>query len=351
MRVIINNVADTLVILALHHTVLLQVVHLQSAPFTIVGGIDDALMARVERHVGRIVECGAIQVVQFALLACSQVDFGDMSQLAWGIHGCVGLPAHRVVHQRRYRAKRLGCDGRCGRNGILADGSQIGLLVAQFVLLPVVPHLAQRLTVDFFELTAKERATISRTIVKGNQFVVTIVFGEIVHKSRTIQIGVGAHLEVHGRAFGFESHHREEFFAIGNDTAKVHLVVATECAPYASAKPCFHKTGDTLVIPAGGIPARHTQIAPQGRNGLGIIGTHLRTKQTAPMLVAQIVFIGHHGVGVLMLEQLAVTLARRRHIVRHVERCHTNLDDRPWQWRGSAVTIVFPVGQQQQWRF
>ena len=84
---------------------------------------------------------------------------------------------------------------------------------------------------------------------------------------------------------------------------------------------------------------------------MGIIRTHLRAKQTAPVLVAQIVFIGHHGVGVLMLEQLTVTLARRRHIVRHVERCHTNLDDRPWQWRGSAVTIVLPVGQQQQWRF
>ena len=197
MRVIINNVADTLVILALHHTVLLQVVHLQSAPFTIVGGIDDALMARVERHIGRIVERGAIQVVQFSQLACGHVDFSDLSQLARCIHGCVGLPAHRVVNQRRYRAKRLGCDGRCGRDGILLDGSQIGQLMALFVLLPVVPHLAQRLTVDFLKLTTEERATIGRAIVKGNQFVVTVVFSEIVHKSRTIQIGVGPHLEVH----------------------------------------------------------------------------------------------------------------------------------------------------------
>ena len=102
------------------------------------------------------------------------------------------------------------------------------------------------------------------------------------------------------------------------------------------------------MIPSGGIPSGHAQIAPQGRQGLCVVGHHLGTEQLAPLLVAPVVLVGHYGVGVLMLEQLAVALARRAHIVRHVERRHTYLYQRLRQRRGTTVAVVLPVGQQEQ---
>ena len=135
------------------------------------------------------------------------------------------------------------------------------LLLVNF---PVVPYFSERLTVNLLKLTSEERLTIGRTVVELYHLVVAVGLCKIVHKSGSVEICVGAHLEVHGRTFGLKTYYREQLFAAVDDATEVHLVVAAKCTTHTTAKPCLHETCDTLMIPAWCIPAWHTKIAPKG---------------------------------------------------------------------------------------
>ena len=250
------------------------------------------------------------------------------------------------------------------------------------VLLPVVPCLAQRASEHLLELAAEERVAVGRAVVEADELVVAILPCEVADEARAVEIGVGTHLEVHGGALGLQSHHREQLVAAIDDAAEVHLVVAAQGASYASAHPGLHETGYALVIPARRIPAGHAQVAPQGRQGMLVVGRHLgsaerglrlgkvgtsstllsactalgpiaprtlaQAEEAAPGEVAAVVLVGHHHVGVLMVEQVAVTLSRGIDVICLAQRCHANLNHRMGQRRHTAVAFVLPVGNHQQ---
>ena len=86
------------------------------------------------------------------------------------------------------------------------------------------------------------------------------------------------------------------------------------------------------------------------RRHLGSIAprTLAQAEEAAPGEVAAVVLVGHHHVGVLMVEQVAVTLSRGIDVIGLAQRCHANLNHRMGQRRHTAVAFVLPVGNHQQ---
>ena len=287
VRVVVDDVAYALIVLPLNGLPPVQVVHLQAAHLLVVDGEDEAPAAQVEGYAGRVVELHAVNVGQPALLASGEVNLSEAGKTPRGIDGGVSLARDGIVNQWRDGAHRSRgyrvtggrtawhSDRRGGGDGILTDGVEVGLLVPALVLLPVVPCLAQRASEHLLELAAEERVAVGRAVVEADELVVAILPCEVADEARAVEIGVGTHLEVHGGALGLQSHHREQLVAAIDDAAEVHLVVAAQGASYASAHPGLHETGYALVIPARRIPAGHAQVAPQGRQGMLVVGRHL----------------------------------------------------------------------------
>ena len=95
------------------------------------------------------------------------------------------------------------------------------------VLFPLLPRLSQRLAIYLPELATEEGAAISCPVVELDHLVVAVGLGKVVHKTGTIEVGVGSHLEIHRRAFRFQSNYREELVAAIDDTTEIHLIVTT----------------------------------------------------------------------------------------------------------------------------
>ena len=341
--VIVYDIVYALEIFLLHHLLFLKVVHLKAAHLGIVGGVNKAVAIAVQSHKGRVIKLNAVDVAKPALLAGIQVNFCEVGKAARGVHGGVGLARCRVVHKGRDRTQRLFGERGSLRYRVFPDGGQIGFLVLFLVFFPLVPGFPERLSVYFLELVSKERTAVGRAIVETDHLVVSVFLGEVVHEASAVEIGIGAHLEVHGRAFRFQTHHREQLVSSADDAAEVHLIVTAQSAAHASSQPGFHKAGNTFVVPAGRIPAGNAEIAPEGRYGMGIVCSHLCAEELAPAQVPLVVLVCHHNVRVLVLEQLTVPLTGRIHIVRHVQRSHANLNKGTRQRRCSAVAVVFPV--------
>lgn len=226
MDIVIHDIADALVLLFLHHLLLSDVIDFQAAHLRIVRCIDEALALTVKCYESRVIELDAVDVVQPFLLACLQVNLRHVCKVARGIHGGIGLLGSWVIDEGGHRTQwflgqRLGlCDGK------LADGSDVGFLMLLLVLLPVVPYFSERLAIDLLELFAEEGATVSCSVIELNHLLVAVGPGEVVHETGSIEIGIGAHLEVLRGTFRFQTHHRIELVTPVYDTAEVHLVVA-----------------------------------------------------------------------------------------------------------------------------
>ena len=268
--------------------------------------------------------------------------------VAGGIHGGIGLAGGGIIHQRRNRAQRIGCKRSGFRHGIFPDNSQVLLLVLLFIFLPLVPSFAEGLSVHLLELVSEEGAAVGRPVVETDQVLISVFLGQVIDKAGTVKVRVGTHLEIHGGAFRFQAHHREELLSPVDDAAEVHLVITAQGTAHTAAQPGFHKTGNSLVVPAGCIPTGNCKITPKGRDGLGVVHAHLGSEELAPTQIPAVVFVRHHHVRVLVAEKLPVPLARGIHIIRHVQRRHAYLDKGTRQRRHSAVAVVFPVCQQKQ---
>ena len=223
--VVIHDIVDALELLFLHHLLLLDVIDLQATHLRVVRRINEALPFQVECHEGRIIKLDAVHDMQFLLLTRLQVDLRDVGETAWGVSDGVGLVGGRIIDQRRHRTQRLRGQRLGLRDGILADGSQILLLMLLLIHLPVVPHLPERLSIDLLELFGEERVTVGGTVIELDHLLVAVGLGEVVHETGTIEIGVGTHLEVHRRTFRLQTHHGVELVAPVDDTAEVHLVI------------------------------------------------------------------------------------------------------------------------------
>ena len=224
--IVIHDTADALVLLFLHHLLLLDVIDFQTAHLRIVRGIDKALAITVECYVGRVIELDAVDVVQPLLLTGLQVNLRHVCKVARSIHGGVCLLGSRVIDEWRHRTQRLfgqrlGC---C--DGILADGGEVLFLMLLLVLLPVIPYFSEGLSIDFLKLFAEEGATVGRSVIELDHLLVAVGLGEVVHETGTIEIGIGAHLEVLCGAFRFQAYYRIELVALVDDTAEIHLVIA-----------------------------------------------------------------------------------------------------------------------------
>ena len=283
-----------------------------------------------------------------ALFAGFEIYLRNVGKVSGGVHGCVGLAGDRIIHKGGNGSQRVLGERGGFRKGKLPDHGQVFFLVLFFFLLPLVPHLTERTSVDVFELVAKEGLAVCRTVVETDEVLVAVLSHHIIDKAGSVKVSVGAHLEVHGGAFRLQAHYREQRFVSGNDAAEIHLVVAAQGTAHAAAQPGLHKTGNALVVPTGGIPTRHTHIAPKGRNGLRTVCSNLSPKEFAPAQVLAVVLVRHHDVRVLVAEKLTVTLGRRIHVIGHVEWSHANLDHGTRQGRCAAVTVVLPVGQKQE---
>ena len=104
------------------------------------------------------------------------------------------------------------------------------------------------------------------------------------------------------------------------------------------------------MVPPGGVPPGNGQVAPQGGNGVGVVRADLGTENVPPHPVAGIVFVAHDQVGIFVAEQLAVPFAGRGDIIRHGQRRHAELDEVLRQRGSASVSVVFPVGYQDQRR-
>ena len=180
--------------------------------------------------------------------------------------------------------------------------------MALFLLLPLVPHFPEWATINLLELPSEEGAAVGCSVIEADELVIAIFCHQVVHEPCTVKVGVGTHLKVHRRAFRLEADHRKQLVVLVDDATEVHLVIAAKSTAHTVAQPRFHKAGDTLVIPARAIPAWHTQIAPQGRNGMTLVGTHLGTEELAPIQVTAVILIRHHNVCVLVVKELSVAL-------------------------------------------
>ena len=213
-----------------------------------------------------------------------------------------------------------------GRKGILPHGGQIGLLVLPFGRSPVVPNLAQRLSIDGFKLVAEVGAAVGGPVIETDQVVVSVFRSQVIDKSGTVQIGIGTHLKVHCGTFRFQTHHGKHFFPAVHDAAEIHFVVPAQGPSGSAAHPGFQETGDAFVVPARSVPSGNGQVTPQGGNGLGVVGPHLGAENVPPHPVAGIVFVAHDQVGIFVAEQLAVPFAGRGDVIRHGHRRHAELD-------------------------
>ena len=348
--IVIHDIVYALELFLDYHLLPVKVVHFQPPHARVVHSIDQAPRIAVQRHESRIIQLDTIQIRELALLTGTKVQLQKVRETPGGVHGGIGLSRLRIVDKRRDGAKGLGGEGMrlCERER--PDDGQILFLVLSFVLLPVIPHLAERLSVHLPELVAKEDAAVGRAVIEPDEVVVSVLLGEVVHEAGAVEVGVGAHLEVHGRAFRLQTHHGEELFSSVNDAAEVHFVVTAQGASYAAAQPGFHEARNTLVVPAGRIPARNAHVTPQGRYGMGTVHAHLGPEETPPAQVFPVILVRHHDMRILVAEKLPVTFAGWIDVVGHIERGHAHLDERARKRRGAAVTVVFPVGQEDKGR-
>ena len=350
VRVVVDDVVDALVFLLLDDLLFLDVIDRQAAHLGVVEREDDAPGVAVQGHEGRVVELDAVDVAEPALPASVDVDFRQVREVARGIGRSVGLARGRIIDERRHGAHRVPRERGGLRERELPDGRQVLLLVLLLVHLPVVPDFAEGLAVHGLELVAEEGPAVGRAVVETDQLVVAVFLGQVVDEAGAVEVGVRAHLEVHRGAFRLQADDREEGLPAVDDAAEVHLVVAAQGAAHAAAQPGLHETGNALLIPAGGIPTGHGDVAPKGRNGLCVVYGHLGAEELAPAQVALVVLVRHHNVRVLVAEELPVPLGRRIDIVRHVQRSHADLNQGTRQRRRTAVAVVLPVCEHQQGR-
>ena len=348
--IVINDVVDALEVLPFHHFFLFQVIDHQATHLGVVAGENEALAVFVQGHEGRIVELDTVQVGHLPQFLRDQVQFGDMREAPRCVHGRIGLAGSGIVHKGRYRAQRIPGERVGGRQGILPHGGQIGLLVLPFGRSPVVPNLAQRLSIDGFKLVAEVGAAVGGPVIETDQVVVSVFRSQVIDKSGTVQIGIGTHLKVHCGTFRFQTHHGKHFFPAAHNAAEIHFVVPAQGATGSAAHPGFQETGDAFMVPARSVPSGNGQVTPQGGNGLGVVGPHLGAENVPPHPVAGIVFVAHDQVGIFVAEQLAVPFAGRGDVIRHGHRRHAELDVVLRQRGGAAVAVVFPVGYQDQRR-
>ena len=351
VRVVVDDVVDALVFLLLDDLLFLDVIDRQAAHLGVVEREDDAPGVAVQGHEGRVVELDAVDVAEPALPASVDVDFRQVREVARGIGRGVGLARGRIIDERRHGAHRVPRERGGFRERELPDGRQVLLLVLLLVHLPVVPDFAEGLAVHGLELVAEEGPAVGCAVVETDQLVVAVFLGQVVDEAGAVEVGVRAHLEVHRGAFRLQADDREEGLPAVDDAAEVHLVVAAQGAADTAAQPGLHETGNPLVIPTGGIPARHGEVAPQGRNGLRIVHGHLGAEEFAPAQVALVVLVRHHDVRVLVAEKLTVPLGSGIDVVRHIHRRHADLNMGTRQRRRTAVAVVFPVCHQQQGGF
>ena len=205
--VVVDNVVDALEFLPFHHLLLMKVVHFQAAHLGVVGGVNQAPALTVQGHIGRVVELDAVDVAKPSLLTGLHVNLREVGKVSRCVHSGIGLTRFGVIHQGGHRPQGVFGNRADFRDRILPDGCQVGFLVRFFVQLPFVPGLTERLAVHLLELIPKERAAVGRTVVEADYFVVPVFLGEVVHETGTVQIGVGAHLEVHGGTFRLQTHH------------------------------------------------------------------------------------------------------------------------------------------------
>ena len=349
--IVVDDVVDALEVLLLDNFLFLEVVHVQAAHLGIVRRVDETAVLAVEGYEGRVVELDAVDIDEFLLFAGRQVEFHQVGEVTRCVHRGVGLVRGRVVEQGRYGTQRILGQVDSLRQGIFPYGGQVLRLVLLFVFFPLVPDFPERTAVHVLELAAEIGAAVGRTVVELGQLVVAVFLGQVIDETGAVKIGVGANLEVHRGALRLETDHREEFVAFIDDAAEIHLVVAAKGATHTAAEPGLHEAGDAFLVPAGCIPTGNGQRAVKCRERLCVVNAHLGAEETPPAQVPPVVFVRHHDVGVLVIEELPVTLARRVDIIRHVQRSHADLDKRTRQRRCSAVAVVFPVCQKQQGRF
>ena len=273
-----------------------------------------------------------------------------MCEVARIVDGSVAL--HPSGIDNEWRGGAVGHGGqaaqRCDGKGI--DGGEVLPLVFVFIRLPFVPDIGQAFAEHLAELCGEERLAPGRAVVEAYDAVVAVAHREIVDEACAVEIGVGAELEVFRRAFRFQTDDGREAAPLRDEVSEIHLVISSQGAPHSSAEPCLHAAGDAFVIPARGIPPRHGEIAPHRGEGIARLRHHLCTEEAAPPRIARIGAVGHHGVGVFVLEEMCVALGCRRDIVRHVHGRHADGDDVRGQRGSSSVAVVLPVGQHHEGR-
>ena len=105
VRVVVDDVVDTLVFFLLYYFILLDVVDFKTTHLCVVRCVDDALRIAVECYECRVVELYAVDVAKLALLFCLQVDLSEMCKsLSRGVHSGVSLACIGIVDKRRYRS-------------------------------------------------------------------------------------------------------------------------------------------------------------------------------------------------------------------------------------------------------
>ncbi len=351
VRIVIHDVVDALEVLLLDDFLFLDIVDPQAAHLAVVVREDETLALAVQGHEGRVVKLDAVDVAEPALTAGIEVELRQVGEVARRVGRGVGLARGRVVDEGRHGAHRLRGERGGLRERELPHGGQVLRLVFFLVHFPVVPDFAERLPVHLLELVAEEGPAVGRAVVEADQLVVAVFLRQVIDEAGTVEVGVRTHLEVHRGTFRLQTHHGEERLSAVDDAAEIHLVVAAKGAAHAAAQPGLHETGNALLIPAGGIPTGHGDVAPEGRDGLRVVHGHLGAEELAPAQVALVVLVRHHDVRVLVAEELPVPLGRRVDVVRHVQRSHADLNQGTRQRRRTAVAVVLPVCEHQQRRF